>query len=373
MLKLTGKASDFLQIAVKAAAKNDLTLVKEILRIKPEWLFHIGSHGRTMLWEACHRGKLDMVKFLVGRGADINACGTHYTPYFVELSCYCIAKYKKHFKVADYLLDKGAVQTIHSAAFLGDIDLLRSMLKINPALINQGKVQHIMAGKNIDGVDFIPQMKKWATPLCYALRGGDLATATVLVGKGAQIVGIEAQLFTAADDDLDMLRLLLSNGADPFYAPRVSPTEKDAYKLLSEFGVQPITTKELSEELVYLCRGDRGGNPAEAKQLLASGADINHQDNKGKTALHRAARSGFLETMKILIDEGAKIDHPDVKGETALFEPVRSSIKNKMDREDAFKLLIQNGADLNHENNNGETVIDVANGLGVNWGLMTQN
>ena len=42
------------------------------------------------------------------RGADINACGTHYTPYFVEVSCYCIARYKKREDVADFLLARGA-------------------------------------------------------------------------------------------------------------------------------------------------------------------------------------------------------------------------------------------------------------------------
>ena len=61
-----------------------------------------------MLWEAAHRGKLAMVEYLAARGADINGCGTHYTPYFVEVSCYCIARYKKRDDVADFLLARGA-------------------------------------------------------------------------------------------------------------------------------------------------------------------------------------------------------------------------------------------------------------------------
>lgn len=47
-----------------------------------------------MLWEAAWRGKLEMVKYLAERGADIDARGTHYTPYFVEVSCYCIVRHR---------------------------------------------------------------------------------------------------------------------------------------------------------------------------------------------------------------------------------------------------------------------------------------
>ena len=78
-----------------------------------------------MLWEASHRGKLEMVKYLVRRKADINACGSHYTPYFVDVSCYCIARFKKRDEVADFLLSKGATIGIHTAAYLGDHEEVR--------------------------------------------------------------------------------------------------------------------------------------------------------------------------------------------------------------------------------------------------------
>ena len=81
-----GKASDFLKIGVAAAARGDIEAVREILKSRPKWIHRVGSHGRTMLWEAAHKGRLEMVRYLVRRKADINACGTHYTPYFVEVS-----------------------------------------------------------------------------------------------------------------------------------------------------------------------------------------------------------------------------------------------------------------------------------------------
>lgn len=363
MLQLTGKASDFLKVGVKAAAKGDFTLVKEILKEKPDWLLRRGSHGRTMLWEACHKGKLEIAKLLINRGADINACGTHYTPYFVEISCYCIAKHKKHQELAKFLINKGAIKNIHTAAFLGELAEVKSFLKSDAALLNQGHPQHIMAEKNQKGVDFILKQFDWATPLCYALRGGHFDTASYLLVQGAQIKGFEKHLFTAADDSLDMLKLLLSNGADKSFAPRVSPLETEAYELLSQYGVEPITTKELSEELVYLCRGDRGGNPQEVKKLIAHGADVNYQDHKGKTALHRASKSGFVQAMNVLIKSGARLDIIDHKGETALFEPIRSTIKNEENRKKAFSMLVEAGAKRSHQNAKGETVMELTKKL----------
>ncbi|MDE2824389.1 MAG: ankyrin repeat domain-containing protein [Chloroflexota bacterium] len=93
-IQFPGKASDFLKIGVAAAARGDVEAVRPILEERPGWLTRVGSRGRTMLWEASHRGRLGVVKYLVERGADIDALGTHYTPYFVEVSCYCIARYK---------------------------------------------------------------------------------------------------------------------------------------------------------------------------------------------------------------------------------------------------------------------------------------
>ena len=75
--QLTGKQSDFLKIVVAAAGRGDLDAVKQFLNDKPEWLHTIGSHGRTMLWEAAYRGKLEVVKYLVEQGANINLPGCH--------------------------------------------------------------------------------------------------------------------------------------------------------------------------------------------------------------------------------------------------------------------------------------------------------
>lgn len=359
MIHFTGNSSDFLKIGVKAAERGRLDQVTTILEQKPHWLHKVGSHGRTMLWEACHKGRLEVVQYLVEQGADLHACGSHYTPYFVEVNCLAIALHKKRIAVAEFLTKAGAQLDIHNAAFLGKLTLVRQLLEKNPAALQIGHPQHIMAPKNQEDVDFMPEDTPWATPVCYALRGGDAQTVSFLIEAGATIRPFSKQLFIAADDEPEMVRLLLENGADTAFAPRALPDNEELFQVVSAHGVPLPSREELSAHLVYLCRGDNGGNVQEVSRLLQHGADINYQDKKGKTALHRAAKAGFLPTIELLLQHKAKLEIPDLKGETAIFEPIRSTIKDQQKRKQALALLLGGGANLAHQNDQGDTAIKV--------------
>ena len=364
-IQFPGKASDFLKIGVAAAARGDVEAVRAILEERPGWLTRVGPHGRTMLWEASHRGKLGVVEYLVERGADIDACGTHYTPYFVEISCYCIARYKKRDAVAGYLMERGAIIDIHTAAYLGDREGVESFLRQRPESLNEGHPQHVMGDMTADGLDYPLAPTPWATPLCYALKGGDVETVTYLIASGARIQGIEEALFKAAGKHLEKVRLLLENGADPKKLPPVFPDEGDLFTLVSSYGVSPPDIEAISARLVYLCRGDRGGNPDEVRRLLRLGADMDYRDAQGKTALHRASKAGFAVTMGILLEHGASVNIEDTKGETPLFDAIRSTIKNADRKTEAIHVLMKAGANPLHANRRGETGREVSDKLEV--------
>lgn len=111
---------------------------------------------------------------------------------------------------------------------------------------------------------------------------------------------------------------------------------------------------------MYLCRGDRGGNPLHLEQLLRLGADVDFRDRKGKTALHRASKSGFVKSMRVLLDHGAAVDAEDLQGETPLLDAVRSTIKRANRRVESVRILLTAGADPLHVNRKGETPRSVA-------------
>ena len=364
-VQLTGNQSDFLKIVVATAGRGDLDTVRQLLDDNPAWIHTVGSHGRTMLWEAAYRGKLEMVQFLLERGADINLPGCYHIQHRLEITPYCVARYEGRDSVADYLLQQGATIDIHTAAYLADYDAVRLHLDNDPSLINKGYLQAVMlpAGKPHS---FEHRETAWATPLCYAIRGEDPSIVELLISRGATIEPYSERFldYAVSGNRIEITTLLLENGADPNKAPRILDDGSEMSELLKSYGVP---SKDINAQgdmgwpmLVYVCRGDNREHPDKVLRLLELGADIDVRNYKGKTALHCAAKAGFLSVIDLLIEKGATIDAPDNNGETPLFEAIRSTIKDGEKQRAAIEALLAKGADPNLKNGKGLTPLQIA-------------
>ncbi len=363
--QLTGKQSDFLKVVVAAAGRGDLEAVRQFLEDRPEWLHTIGSHGRTMLWEAAFRGKLEVVKFLVEQGADMNLPGCHLSQHDLEITPYCVARHEGRDEVADYLLQQGAIVDIHTAAYLGDYETALSLLDNDPNLVNSGYLQSVMLPSG-EPHTVEHRDAEWATPLCYAIVGGNIRIVELLILRGAIIEAHSKLLLDHAvsADRVDIVKLLFENGADPSNAPKIYDDNSEMSVLLKSHGVP---SKDINAfdwmgwpPLPYACRGDKGEHPEAVLRLLELGADINVQSSKGKTALHCAAKAGFLKVIDVLMENGANIDATDNNGETPLYEAIRSTIKNREKQRAALEALLIKGANPNAKNRRGLTPLQVA-------------
>lgn len=360
--QLTGKQSDFLKIVVAAVGRGDVKAVRQFLNYKPEWLHTIGSHGRTMLWEAAYRGKLEVVKFLVEQGADMNLPGCHLSQHDLEITPYCVARHEGRNEVADFLLQQGAIVDVHTAAYLGDYDTALSFLDDDPNLVNSGYLQSVL----LPSGELEHRDTGWATPLCYAIVGGNIRIVELLISRGAIIEPHSKLLLDHAvsTDRVDIVKLLFENGADSSKAPRIYDDNSEMSVLLKSHGVPPEDINAPDKmgwpPLPYACRGDKGEHPEEVLSLLKLGADIDVRSSKGKSALHCAAKAGFLKVINVLIENGANIDATDNKGETPLYEAIRSTIKNREKQRAALEALLTQGANLNVKNRMGLTPLQVA-------------
>jgi ankyrin repeat protein len=99
--------------------------------------------------------------------------------------------------------------------------------------------------------------------------------------------------------------------------------------ILSAYDNHPETLKALLAAGANACAGDRNGNTALmgalfkgetniATMLLDTHCDIDQTNNAGETALSFAALFGRLDMIPVLVAHGANANHVDARGGTAL-------------------------------------------------------
>lgn len=350
---LAGKSSDFLKIGVGAAGRGDLDTLKQVLDEKPNWYLRVGSHGRTMLWESAYRGRGKVVNYLLNQynDLDIEARGCYYTPMLLEISPYCAALTKNHAKVAESLLNHGARYDVVSACYLGNLDFLQSALADTPSLLQTLYPQHDPQGP--------------VTLLHYAVARGHEDMSKWLISQGSEVKSHSKRLvhLAIASQSVAILEQLFGAGADVSGTTMLKgevPNESIA-KTLAANGVNlDIDASERGwPSLVYICRGDRGGNPAEVKRLLKQGADVNVRNYKRQAALHCAAKAGFVDAVKVLIANQADINALDEQSNTPLHTACTSTIKDGSKLQTVIDLLIEAGADTELTNKQGRTAVDI--------------
>lgn len=152
-----------------------------------------------------------------------------------------------------------------------------------------------------------------------------LLTSPVFAATGGDVNRPEADGTTTLhhavrDDDIDTVRKLLREGADP--------------KVSNRYGVTPLSLAATN------------GDPAMIEILLKAGADPNAALSGGQTILMTAARTGNANVVRTLIEHGATVDARERSyGETALMWAAAEN------HPDAAKVLIEHGADVNARSN----------------------
>lgn len=151
----------------------------------------------------------------------------------------------------------------------------------------------------------------------------------------------------------------------------ISPIEYSwLEKARSFFRIFELLKKDQNGVSIYQCcntKSEKGitilmeesyrGSMEMMKILIENGADINTQDNTGKTALHYAAfyTVSSKERLELLINNGANINAKDKRGRTALHYASLSDFN-----EEEVIFLLNNGAFINAEDNEGMTPLDYA-------------
>ncbi|XP_039993327.1 Usher syndrome type-1G protein homolog [Xiphias gladius] len=124
-------------------------------------------------------------------------------------------------------------------------------------------------------------------------------------------------------------------------------------------------TENSRTPLMYaICLQDPGARAKFTRLLLEKGANVNCQDEDGRTALSHACEMGHLDVVKLLVQFNADPDVSDSWGNTALMYAAFSGHSQVLEfLVRAFKRL---GLRLDRTNNAGHSAIEVANFFGHN-------
>jgi uncharacterized protein len=273
-------------VPARAAAASGAGIIRQRALPTP-------NGGMTPLLFAIRDGNAPMMRLLLDRGASLKeSSGNHTTPLLIALLNGQVA-------MATELLNRGAdpnaADDYHRAALFAAIDLRN---------FNHEKYGDLPTD-GIDPLDFIKSLlKKGADP--------NLKTDTVpvhgLMQFDASWVNFDGEtpfVRAALSGDIEVMRLLLENGADPNIATTQGSTALMAASGINWIPGQTYTRSEADYvEAVKLC--------------LDRGAPVNAANSLGLTAMHGAANRGWVSIMKMLADHGSELEPKDKQGRTPM-------------------------------------------------------
>ena len=281
------------------------------------------TYAAAVMQAAVLAGRAETVRTLLDRG--VGADHPFYLPVGVTgvafervifVTPLCAARMKRRSAVESLLLAAGAHEDVFTSAFLGDLASLTQLLAADPGLAQA-------ADPAVDVLDI--------TPAEHAVAGRQLPALRLILDHVAHPLpsGVRALRGAAAQGSLAMADLLLAHGAD---ATRIGTgrwvLHPELAPLLASHGAAIDSS---GSWIGASCTGNQGrkDDPEYVRALLRYGANANDrrtgdpQATTGvralnATALHYAAKAGFLETIEVLIDHGADPGARDDHGRTPL-------------------------------------------------------
>jgi ankyrin repeat protein len=238
----------------------------------------------TSLVYAARAGSIDTARVLLDAGADVNQV-TRY-----GWSALLAATQNRNYQLAKFLIERGADVNLANKGGWTPLYLATDNRNLEGG-------DYPTRTPDMDDLEFIKLLlDEGADPNARVIESTE--TRTVFTNQWLDEEGATAFLRASQSGDVELMKLLLERGADP--------------KLNTELGVTPLAAAAGIGWVEGVTSERSPEQTVEAvKMLLELGIDPNYQADTGRTALHGAAHKGATEVVRILVAAGARMDIRD--------------------------------------------------------------
>ena len=229
---------------------------------------------------------------------------------------------------------------------------------------------HVWQREHLVGIEDVWDLKEdeILTPLQIAAAYGLTGLCEILVKRGESATAVtrngSSALWFATNHDIELLRLLLENGADPnHFTETLPPFHRLLYfnppiekiKLMFDYKADSNLHGTWGMTSVHWC-GGWCQDPEILRLLLDNGADINAGDDMGETGLHKLMWQ--YDTPKPLLEAflkaGANVNIEDKDQQQPLYEVCMQG------SDEGCRMLLEHGADVEHADHEGTRAMHAA-------------
>lgn len=342
-----------------ASKYGNLEIVKYLLE-KGADIEAKDKNGMSPLILASKNGNLEIVKYLFEKGVNVEAIDKE------ERTCLMIASIKGHLNIVEFLLEKGAdieaknkkgETALIKASLAGHLDIAEFLLNCySNEKIRKLKMYSIMiSALEYDNKELVKYLLDNETAI-------DVLNENIINKISKLLFNLDVKNIyeSIKYGSLEILNLLMKNGINIefpneenetplIYASKIGSLE--IVKLLLNNGANIEAKNKLDR--TSLMEASRGGHIDTIKFLLDRGANIEAKDIDGGTSLIEASRCGHVDTVKYLLDRGANIDAETNRGLNAY---IVAAFRNNLN---IMELLLEYGVNINGKNKNGTSYLEI--------------
>lgn len=308
-------------VSMAIIEKTDNQTIKYLLSKKGNDINKLTHDGRTYIFWAAYKANLEMMQFLVEKGAKTNIIDSHGNSVIIfaagtgqlntKLYDFC-SKHGANLK--EETNDNGANALLLVAPFTNDFKIIDYFISKGVSLKSTDKY-----GNGIFN---------------YTAKAGNIPMLKLFLDKGVE--------YKTLSENNENAIIFASRGL------RKKVNTLKTFKYLVSLGINPNITTNLGETPLHSL-ASKSKDIAVFKYFVGEGVDVNQVNDEGNTAFLNASNSSTKEVVQYLSEYVKDINHKNKEGKSALTNAVHRNSA------EVVAFLLEKNADINvidNEKNN---------------------